>query len=248
MPAPRHRSRMSCRNASEIMCGLFSALGEGRTPSQTAPVHGRGIRSPCAQTESPKEAADCFCDFAGLLHGKKVVCLFNDEEPGIGDAFRDDLQFCRWRSGIFSPGDREGRNNNPRQKLGDVGSFEHRANTLKDILCVWKVDDPVAIAPNQLRLRIAKWLGQKRTVTLDRRSWPVDQRETLAKAARFDRATAAVRVVRWSQSARVPRRPRDVCKQCASRASRQLNGRPKPAWTDRAGREGHNSRRPSPQA
>ena len=138
-PAPRHRSRMSCRNASEIMCGLFSALGEGRTPSQTAPVHGRGIRSPCAQTESPKEAADCFCDFAGLLRGKKVVCLFNDEEPGIGYAFRDDLQFCRWRSGIFSPGDREGRNNNPRQKLGDVGSFEHRANTLKDILCVWKL-------------------------------------------------------------------------------------------------------------
>ena len=41
--------------------------------------------------------------FAGLLRGNKVVGLFNDEEPGIGDAFRDDLRFCRWRSGISAP-------------------------------------------------------------------------------------------------------------------------------------------------
>jgi hypothetical protein len=84
-----------------------------------------------------------------------------DHQPGIGDTFCDDLQFARWRRGIFSAGDREGGRNNSRQKIGDVGSVEHRTSTLKNILCVWKVDDRVAITQDQLRLLTESRLGKK---------------------------------------------------------------------------------------
>jgi hypothetical protein len=109
-----------------------------------------------------------------------------------------------------------------------------------------EVDDPVAIVPNQLRLHAENGLGKK-----ERQLW-IGDGGPLTSAKRLPKLPDLIaQRLRFEscggRSARVPRRPRDVCKRCASRASRQLNGRPKPAWTDRAGREGHNSRRPSSQ-